>query len=599
MILLIHIIFLLSMLTALVLSRSEFVKIEEIKDEAPKSTSFQNLVTRIHKEIPHLKDYSFQEISDSFYTHAKSCWIQPNDLFEYFVSSFVQDSIVEMAKNPSVYLWNHHFPLFIQRKYPQWNAEEDNLLIRINETLKNQLNFGYITIYFPGRTGFQVYNRFRKLLEMKMITDYRKTETTETRTVDPITNRIFLPSAEKILSDHLKVLVSNGTHITRDLIRSCATEIYKCPFNLAERAVYQLFSYLNKEIYIDDKTYSDEFIEMEHNVEDLIRTAYEEDYRNENNDQYKEILQKFYLTEPVFSDGWLRLFAKRNHFSWRIAHFARRGAIDQEYVKEYLRLVAEAFCKYGEDLVFNMDETSVRINNGSTKSFVPINTKEVIVDAKRNAKECFTAIGTYNIKGCKPLILLTKGKTEASASKFRITDSTEVWETGNQQGWMNEAIMLKYLTHLHIKLAEGFPCALVLDCYKAHRTTEVKKLARKLRIELIFVPANGTGTYQPLDRRVFGIAKSILRSLSKNQILNDENRYSIVTNQLMRAWSRITPEHLLSAWSIPGLVEAYKKIQEEDSNEFVQHLMVEDSGLNDLYEEEEEDLDDSSDEDYR
>lgn len=216
-------------MATLMLSRSDFVKIDEIKKEAPKSTSFQNLVNRIYKEIPRLKVYSYQEISDAFYIHVKSCWFQPNDLFEYFVSSSVQDSIVEMAKNPSVYLWNHHFPLFIQRKYPQWNDEEDKLLIRINDMLKDQMNFGNITIYFPGRTGFQVYNRFKKLLEMHMIIDYSKTETDKVSSVDPITNRIFLPATEKILSDHLKVLVSNGTHITKNLIRACAIDIYKCP----------------------------------------------------------------------------------------------------------------------------------------------------------------------------------------------------------------------------------------------------------------------------------------------------------------------------------------------------------------------------------
>lgn len=76
----------------------------------------------------------------------------------------------------------------------------------------------------------------------------------------------------------------------------------KC-YGFVEHAVYQLFSYLKKEIYINDKTYSDEFIEMVHNVVDLIRSAYEKDYLNENDDWYKEILQKYYLTEPVFSDG--------------------------------------------------------------------------------------------------------------------------------------------------------------------------------------------------------------------------------------------------------------------------------------------------------
>ncbi|KAK8842618.1 hypothetical protein M9Y10_025477 [Tritrichomonas musculus] len=69
----------------------------------------------------------------------------------------------------------------------------------------------------------------------------------------------------------------------------------------------------------------------------------------------------------------------------------------------------------------------------------------------------------------------------------------------------------------------------------------------------------------------------------------------------MRAWSRITPDHMISAWSIPGLVEAYREVQkeEEDSNQLITNLMIEDSGLNDLYEEEEDFDTESSDDDYR
>ena len=52
-----------------------------------------------------------------------------------------------------------------------------------------------------------------------------------------------------------------------------------------------------------------------------------------------------------------------------------------------------------------MDETSVKINNGSIRLFVPIRTQEVVVDAHRNSKECFTAIGTISVSERKPLII--------------------------------------------------------------------------------------------------------------------------------------------------------------------------------------------------
>lgn len=45
-------------------------------------------------------------------------------------------------------------------------------------------------------------------------------------------------------------------------------------------------------------------------------------------------------------------------------------------------------------MVFNMDETSVRINNGNDKTIDPTGTEEIIIISEKDNKECFTAIGT-------------------------------------------------------------------------------------------------------------------------------------------------------------------------------------------------------------
>ena len=62
--------------------------------------------------------------------------------------------------------------------------------------------------------------------------------------------------------------------------------------------------------------------------------------------------------------------------------------------------------------------------------------------------------------------------------------------------------MIQYLDHFYEHWSEKQPCALLLDCFKAHCTAAVKKFAKDHFIELIFVPANGTSEYQPLDRRI-------------------------------------------------------------------------------------------------
>jgi hypothetical protein len=49
---------------------------------------------------------------------------------------------------------------------------------------------------------------------------------------------------------------------------------------------------------------------------------------------------------------------------------------------------------------------------------------------------------------------------------------------------------------------------LTLDQFDADNTLEIHARADELGIELAFIPRGGTGTYQPLDRRVFGALKS-------------------------------------------------------------------------------------------
>lgn len=44
--------------------------------------------------------------------------------------------------------------------------------------------------------------------------------------------------------------------------------------------------------------------------------------------------------------------------------------------------------------VFNIDETAVHINNGSTKTIASIGLDDIVIEGKQIEKECFTAIGT-------------------------------------------------------------------------------------------------------------------------------------------------------------------------------------------------------------
>ena len=70
-----------------------------------------------------------------------------------------------------------------------------------------------------------------------------------------------------------------------------------------------------------------------------------------------------------------------------------------------------------------------------------------------------------------------------------------------------------------------------------------------------FVPANSTSIYQLLDRKLFGIVKSKLRSFAKSNIYSGKERFRIITEHLTRTWKETAKSDtaLKPAWNISGL----------------------------------------------
>ena len=326
--------------------------------------------------------------------------------------------------------------------------------------------------------------------------------------------------------------------------------MYMLPWVLAERAAYQFFCMSNIPVYNDQGMYTADFI---HESQILLNQIVPDPRKKPLIEVQVKIIEDYRLPDAIFSDTWVRAFMKRNHFSFRVAHYSRRGVIKKAFIDDFIGKLADAIVKYTRKYVFNMDETSVRINNGSLKTIAPIGEEKVIFEGSRSEKECFTAIATITYSKKLPLILLGKGKTEACCTKFRVGSLAESLPSKN--GWVDEDVMIKYLNWLHDNYTMDKPCALVLDCYKAHRTDAVKDEAKKLDIELIYVPACGTIIYQPLDRRIFGILKVHLRSLAGSKIFCDTIRYQTITNHLLIAWARISSRARKSGWNIPGLTE--------------------------------------------
>lgn len=572
------------------LTEEEYEFITHIKVDKPK-ISFRDLAPSIHREYrDHLGNYSAFELAILYYTFQEN-YIRPlTEVCKFLRSPEGREKCLELVTNTEKFLHNNCYPFFENRKGKFWTTTEIELIKYIAEQATDSSFLKFLPLCLPGRTGMQIYTKYSELVLHNEITnDVRKVKKAQ-RTMPPI-RKYFIPEHEELLASEILAMFNDHKFISKEIIRQKAKEMYMLPWVLAERSTFQLFCMSDAPIYTEQGAYTDDFIIESQN---LLQQILPDPKKKPLIEVQIRIIDEYKLPDPIFSDTWVRAFMKRNHFSFRVAHYSRRGAIKKEFIDNFIDSLADAIVKYTRKYVYNMDETSVHINNGSLKTIAPIGLEKVIFEGSRSEKECFTAIATINFNEKFPLILLGKGKTDACCAKFRAGKKAEAWPS--KKGWVDEEIMIQYLNWLHDNVSLGKPCALVLDCYKAHRTDAVKEEADNLGIELIFVPACGTSIYQPLDRRIFGILKAHLRSLAGSRIFYDTERYQTITNHLLIGWSRISPKALKAGWNIPGLIEAlikreYDFKKDESENEKDQIYETESNEEEEIHEEDRDPLD--------
>lgn len=288
-------------------------------------------------------------------------------------------------------------------------------------------------------------------------------------------------------------------------------------------------------------------------------------YLDEQEDyEYDLIAKHFYA-----SYDWCKSLVRRYRLSLQTPHADRRGEIDREYVANYQIQVNEAIKQHGEKLVYNMDETSVPLYIAPRKIISEINSRRAVFHMPVCEKKSFTVMGAVRADGEKLIPwLIAKGKTEIVEQKFKgvVPDAFVFKHSPN--GWVNEEIMLDYLRWIN-EISMGQECALILDVFAAHRSEEVKRLAEELNINLIFVPANGTSLYQPLDRCIYGPVKMILaRFIHMEQISQRENfeiSYGDAADNFDKTWNRIS-KHLIKK-SFKAILSDNPTIQSLDNIE--------------------------------
>ena len=256
---------------------------------------------------------------------------------------------------------------------------------------------------------------------------------------------------------------------------------------------------------------------------------------------------------------YLKGFLKRHGLSLRVPHVRRRTAPNDEKVAEFLLDVDAVREQFPENLIYNVDETCWRLINGSLKTLAATGQEEVAVDSACNPKTDITVIAAVTKAGDRlPLYLLAKGKTPRCMDKYRNSPllrrhfaSHSLAIDYSRTGWSDRGVMTRYLAWLR-HLAGDRLINVMWDVHASHRHADVRDWASEHDVGLTFIPAGQTGTWQPLDRRIFGSLKArATRILNESVIEESFEDHDMIRaiSVLVRAWEEIGREEIQHAWS--------------------------------------------------
>lgn len=376
-----------------------------------------------------------------------------------------------------------------------------------------------------GRSGKQCYDKFRSLPKSDMV--LRHKETIKSYNFNTMLLGSFSDFEENEKATEIIKKINNKEVVTLLDVAGMAIKKYYSPISLATR--YLIIKSIRQHKWPFDENGEIIISNFEEKVQSLFDIA---------SDTPHILMNEVQMRNFSASLSWRRRFLDRHGLSMRKPHNERRGEVNMRFVKKYLKALAKAVAKYGASRIINMDETFIHTYNFEQKVVGIKNqeTREVVRGEKFNAKEGTTVIASIQMQLEQriPLVIVAKGKTKLSEKKYGVEDTEEEEEeeewnseideekeeedkeliVHSPSGWTNREVMVKYLKWLSKKMNDE-PFALVFDVYKSHLDKEVRKEAKRLGIKLIYVPACGTGKYQPLDIRVFGVLKKEIANYEK------------------------------------------------------------------------------------
>lgn len=327
------------------LTKDEYEYIKDLKEKNSK-ISFRDITTKAKKIFKRLSDFSHTDISIMYHTYFEDTWPMRENIKKFFNDAKNQDELIDMILDPENYLKNHCYPFFLSRSGEKWTKSEITFLERVSFVAKDRSIFKFLALCFPGRSSQQVYAKYVELVNKGIIdNDVRKIKPAQNK-LPPI-RKYFIDSQEELFASEILVMFNEGRFISKETIRQRARSFYMMPWVMAQRAAYQIF-WINKsspKIYNDDSctTFTEEFIEC---TNDILNEILPEGEVDPDPEAQIRLIEHLKLPEAKFSDAWAQAFMKRNHFSFRLAHYSRRGSINQKHINIFLDQLSSAVIKY-------------------------------------------------------------------------------------------------------------------------------------------------------------------------------------------------------------------------------------------------------------
>jgi transposase len=264
-------------------------------------------------------------------------------------------------------------------------------------------------------------------------------------------------------------------------------------------------------------------------------------------------------------------FLRRTGLSFRRGRPCRRPELDEDECFEFLVSFYVSVSTHPLSAIVNFDESSWRVVMISGRTVAPRGAETVRRYVNGDVKASFTFFASVLADGTKlPLILLAKGKTERCHKQLGTHPGHQhdIWHSPN--GWSNAQLVTCYLDWLRAHINAPH-IVLILDQFDAHDTLEIHARADELSIELVFIPRGGTGTYQPLDRRVFGALKSKGRAKWMRHAFQNpgaECTRPEAARLLLESWEELPEACVQSGWDLDQDPEADESSDDGEDEEW-------------------------------